>query len=250
MAREAGQNFDNDNNRLRVDLHTCSTAYAYHVFETKLNEAHAYGLEEVEFIYGTPDRYEGSIEQRLTERCVEGHDLVEGHDKIHAGVVVRVRRNPSPAPKDEDMCFSPIIPEHDNGRWKNHAYHFPLYPLRTNFGSAMVAERLGVTPDLVLAIAKDGFRGATLPDAERRTVWDTDMRMNRTTWSFTQRDVNMLEGILSQLKEDYRQALADREVDEEELAAVIGSVRSVVSEDGVPRHAKSLLTRLRKQNTA
>jgi len=249
MASEAGQIFDNDNNRLWIDLHTCKTWYAEEVFETKVNEAYTYGLKAVEFIYGTPDRYEGSIEQCLTDRCASGHGLIEGHDKIHAGVVVKLRHNPSPAPRDENMCFSPIKPQHDNARWRNHSYHFPLYPLRMVFGSAMVAERLDVTPDLVLAIARDGFRGATLPDAERRTEWDPEWRKNLTTWHFTQRDVNTLEGMLSQLSEEYRRALADREPNAEELAAVIGSVRKVVPEEGIPRQAKSLLTRLRKQHT-
>jgi hypothetical protein len=246
MFDKAGQEFFEGQNRLWVDLHTCATASARAIFETKLEEAYRYGVESVEFIFGTPDRHEGSIQQELLRACENGHHFIDHYGEIHAGVIAWLRVNPSPAPRDSHMSFSGIKPEYDHGYRRKHEYHYALYPYRRSFSSAELSEQLGISLGLLLKVAGSGFRGTQLPDAECRTVWDPVRRQNRKAWLFTQRDAEALVQFLTELRSDYERALAGQGVSVAELSLVIRSTGSIVAHDMLPRHAKLLLTRVRK----
>jgi hypothetical protein len=97
----ADQILKEEGQTLWVDLHDCETGYARELFSIKTEEAFLYGLACVEFIYGTPDQYEGSIEEAYDEQLKQPQDYVKGTKKIHAGLEIHLNPNPNHEPHDD-----------------------------------------------------------------------------------------------------------------------------------------------------
>ena len=247
MGRKAGQEFIEAESKLWIDLHTCSTAYAVELFDMKIREAHKYGLSCVVFIYGTPDTYDGSIEEAYDRFRKQGHELVKDFIPEHAGVTASLKENPSPDPKDENMFFSAIAPQYDSSFWRVHAYLYHLYPYRRVYHTAEIARHLGASVDLVRSIARDGYDGDTIPDAELRTVYNEDWKKNLTTWYFTSRSLEKYLEIWDKISGQYANVLRHIGASEEETLDILDNLKSVPIPAYVERTAKAALTRSRKR---
>jgi len=123
----ADQEFFARDNRFWVDLHQCGTMEAIETVATRINECYRYGIKTLEIIYGTPDIYEGSIQQAM-DVLISGNRYVEEQGKVHAGITVTIRQNPNPSPQDENMHFVGNSASYE-GR-SQMAYEHDYYPFR------------------------------------------------------------------------------------------------------------------------
>ena len=99
----ADQNFFPEDNRFWIDLHKCATGEVTYILQARIKECYRYGIRNLEIIYGTPDEYQGSIEQAVDKILSE--DLnIQRKEKIHAGIFVTIRENPTPTAGDP-CCF-------------------------------------------------------------------------------------------------------------------------------------------------
>jgi len=106
----ADQEFFAKDNRFWVDLHQCGTMEAIDTVATRINECYRYGIKTLEIIYGTPDIYEGSIQQAMDD-LIPGNRHVEKQEKVQGGITLTIRQNPNPCPQDENMHFVSISAE-------------------------------------------------------------------------------------------------------------------------------------------
>jgi hypothetical protein len=243
---KAGQEFYKEVNKLWIDLHTCSTGYACYLFDIKTKEAYKYGVTTVEFIYGTPDKYEGSIEEAFNQTREEGHQLVTKFNLEHAGMTVIIKDNPSPEPRDEDMCFSSIEPEYDKSFYRQHDYLYPLYPYRKTYTPEEISNLLGCSVELVRDIAKKGYNGEGIPDAESHIVYNEDWKKNIKTWYLTNRSLKKIEDVWNEISNQYKDALAQSDASNKEINEILKTIRSIPSGKNIVKSAKTALTRLRK----
>ena len=201
----------------------------------------------VVFIYGTPDIYDGSIEEAYDRIREQGHELVQDFMPEHAGVTVSLKENPCTEPRDENMFFSGIAPQYDRSFWQIHDYLYHLYPYRRIYSTAGIAEYLGASVELVRSIARDGYNGEKIPDAERRTVYNEDWKKNLTTWYFTKRSLEKYVEIWDGISGQYADALRQIGASEDEISDVLNNVKSIPTSSNIVRTAKASLTRSRKR---
>ncbi len=246
----ADQTFHQTTNSLLIDLHHCSTVYALELLETKIDEAFNYGLSYIEFIYGTPDTYEGSIKKAFDDFLEGHHPKVYHHDNQYAGVIVSISNNSNPEPHDERMCFSELRPEYDKSFFKSYSYLYPLYPYREDYSVQRVSRQIGMREELIRKIAKAGYKGQSLPHAELRTVYDPILRRNETLWHITQSDVGVLQSFQNEIISTYKLHLQELGASQEESSEILQNLQSVAQEGKERTHAKTLLTRYRKKSQA
>ena len=63
----AEQLYEQEKNEFWIDLHKCSVMEAAWILNNRIDECYKYGISCLEVIFGTPDRYEGSIQQAVDE---------------------------------------------------------------------------------------------------------------------------------------------------------------------------------------
>lgn len=135
MAR---QYFNRRNNAFELDLHGCSIEEGRGVSVARIHECFRYGIEELQIIYGSADRVEGTLRQAVEQAMGEAFPFVanasyrdsygmfasrEGSTEVR----ITIAPNPHPQAIDERMVFSGFGSHYD----KEIPYHEPYYPLRT-----------------------------------------------------------------------------------------------------------------------
>lgn len=148
----AEQHFDEKNNRFWIDLHKCATGEAENNISSRINECYQYGINEIEVIYGTPDQYEGSIQEMIDE-IADKNPIVDTISEFHAGCVLIFKKNPNPEPQDEYMRFSPMSAKYEYWR-KEMSYNY-YYPLRTILSTAEVSNIIGCSIEYIRKVAEN-----------------------------------------------------------------------------------------------
>lgn len=172
----ADQNFFSQDNRFWVDLHKCATQEAIYILQTRIKECSLYGIRNLEIVYGTPDEYEGSIQQAVDEIISENPNI-ERKEEIHAGVFITIRENPTATPQDENMHFESMTASYQNWR-RVMEYEYDYYPLRKIFTTQQISEDLGCSVEYIRRVVNELGKD----DAESKTVYNEITRRNETSW--------------------------------------------------------------------
>ncbi len=172
----ADQRFNQQYNSFWIDLHKCITSEAVAIVNARIEECHQYGIEKLEIIYGTPDRYEGSIQAAISE-IVQINHLVNGADEIHAGIIITIKDNPNPSLQDEGMFFRGFEAAYEN-RHRTMEHTNIYYPLRKSFTTFEISKNLNCPIEYVRNVANN------LSDdyAESKTVYNQHNYRDETTW--------------------------------------------------------------------
>jgi len=124
----ADQYYNASENKFWIDLHKCATIEAASILEIRIKECFKYGVDEIEVIYGTPDIYEGSIEQ-ATKEITKNDEKVASTTEIHAGIVIKISKNPIPMPQDTSMSFAGFTAKYQS-EYKYEPFEREYFPCR------------------------------------------------------------------------------------------------------------------------
>ncbi len=109
-------------------MHKCATYEAVSIIEKRVAECFQFGIARLEVIYGTPDNYEGSIQQAIT-LLADQNELVENETEIHAGTILSIKHNKDSIDQDDSMSFSGISASYES-RFKAHGFERDYTPFR------------------------------------------------------------------------------------------------------------------------
>lgn len=237
----ADQRYEQEKNEFWIDLHKCSVMEAAWILNNRIDECYKYGISFLEVIYGTPDRYEGSVQQAVDEIKKE-NVLIDRADDIHAGVRIKIKDNAHPEPQNENMHFSSFEAKYD--RRRSDEYEYDYYPLRSSFTVLEISNNLNCPVEYIRNVAKALGKN----QAERKTIYNVHTGRNETTWSLYKAGY---ESIAKKWDDD--KAVVCQEL--KELGATDADIETILNSFHTPLKANqkiksrvsSMLTRIRKR---
>ncbi len=172
----ADQYFHADLNRFWIDLHKCATYEATSIVNKRIDECYSYGIAELELIYGTPDNYEGSIQQAVTE-LANNNEKVDHQSEIHAGVILKLAENSEPLPQDDTMSFSAISASYENWH-RAHQFERDYFPCRKEVSTVELSKDIGCSMEYIRNI----LNTVSTEDAESIVEYNELTGRNEKRW--------------------------------------------------------------------
>jgi hypothetical protein len=237
----AGQYFYAKENKFWIDLHECATYEAESILEMRIKECFSYGVQELEVIYGTPDVYEGSLEQAVKE-IIKNNEKIDSVNEIHAGIIIRIAKNPVSMSQNESMLFSGFSPSYKS-RYKFEPYEMDYHPCRKEYSTGDISNILGCTVDYVRSII------SKLPDNQAESIkeYNSITRRNETTWRIYKKG---MEEVTKRWRNDSNtimKVLHDLDADDKEIKSILITFRTPIDlKKPSELRLKRALTRLRR----
>ena len=238
----ADQHFYEDRNRYWVDLHKCATFDATKIVKTRIDECYIYGISEIEAIYGTPDNIEGSIQQAVTD-LAEKNDKVEKSSEIHAGIILKLIKNPNPSLQDESMSFSPIYAAYEN---RHHVHNFErdYFPCRKEVSTVELSKDIGCSMEYIRFILSTLSR----EDAESIIEYNEHTGRNEKRWRVYRGGVDKVHRQWRTDLDLARTILTDLDASSEEVESILPAIRKPLkSGRSAISRLKGTLTRARNK---
>jgi len=228
----ADQRYEKEKNEFWIDLHKCSVMEASWIVNNRIDECYKYGISFLELIYGTPDRYEGSIQQAVDEIKKE-NVLIDRADDIHAGVRIKIKDNAHPEPQNENMHFSSFEAKYD--RRRSDEYEYDYYPLRSTFTVLEISNNLNCPVEYVRNAAKTlGKDRVELKTIYNRHIYKSGSEAIGRKW---------IED-----KELVRQELKELGATDADIEAVLKSFHTPLkANQKIKSRVSSMLTKVRKR---
>ena len=237
----AEQLYEQEKNEFWIDLHKCSVMEAAWILNNRIDECYKYGISCLEVIFGTPDRYEGSIQQAVDE-IKKGNVLIDRADDIHAGVRIKIKDNAHPEPQDENMHFSSFEAKYD--RRRSDEYEYDYHPLRSSFTAQEVSNDLNCPVEYVRNAAKTLGKDRV----ELKTIYNRHTGRNETTWHIYKSGSEAIGRKWIEDKELVRQELKELGATDADIEAVLKSFHTPLkANQKIKSRVSSMLTKVRKR---
>jgi len=238
----ADQYFHADRNRFWIDLHKCATYEAVSIIEKRIDECFNYGVTKMEIIYGTPDNYEGSIQQAVSD-IAEKNEKVETQSEFHAGTNFIITQNPNPMPQDDSMSFSGFSASYENYH-KAHPFEREYFPCRKEIRTVELSKHIGCSMEYIRSV----LRTVSTASAESINEYNPYTKRNEQRWRIYNSGADKVH---KQWKEDQQLAndvLIELGAAEDETEHILASIKKPFdSEKSAVSRLKGALTRLRRK---
>jgi hypothetical protein len=236
----ADQQYLKEDNGFWIDLHKCSIMEAVGILNSRIDECFKYGISYLEVIYGTPDRYQGSIQQAVDEIKKE-NALIDHADDIHAGVRIKIKDNPHPEPQDENMHFSNF---EANYARRSGEYEYDYYPLRSFYTAHQVSNELNCPVEYVRNVAKTLGKD----EVELKTIYNRSTGRNETTWYIYKSGSESIARKWNGDKQSACQELNMLGATDSDIEAILKSFHTPLkANQKIKSRVSSMLTRLKKR---
>jgi len=238
----ADQEYYTENNRFWIDLHKCATYEAVMIIETRIAECYKYGIDEIEVIYGTPDQYEGSIQQAMKE-LAKTNKKVDGDSEFHAGTKIKLVNNPNPHFQDDKMSFAGFSASYES-HFKYHQFERDYYPCRNEFSTIEMSETLGCSVEYV----RDVLYSLPSDSAESIREYNQYTKRNEQRWRIYKVGADMVQNQWQEDSSRIRKILQELGASVDEVGSIIASVKKPLDkEKSAESRLKGALTRLRNK---
>ncbi len=239
----ADQEYYADKNRFWIDLHNCATYEAVMIIETRIEECYKYGIPEIEVIYGTPDQYDGSIQQAMLE-LAKSNKKVDSDSAFHAGTTITLVNNPIPTPKDDKMSFAGFSASYEN-HYKEQSFTRNYYPCRKEFGTVEIAEKLECSVEYVRNI----LHSLSPESAESIVEYNSLANRNEKRWRIYQSGSDEIEKQWRLDSEKINRTLQKLGASNNEVESILKTIRKPLDPDKPANSRfKGALTRIRSKS--
>jgi hypothetical protein len=138
-----------------LDLHGVSRSEAARVIRARLKECYKYGLLTLRIVFGSPERYEGTILEALCEIVQLDPNVLTAElpdwvfdpemtrDPRLTFLAVPIRLNPKPEPLDENVIFQKFKADKEESRAQRLLCGIPYEPLRRSYSWKYAARAIG-----------------------------------------------------------------------------------------------------------
>ena len=151
----SSQTYDPIRNVFRLDLHGVETSEARRAIRERLKECFRLGIDEIEIIFGTPDRYRGSIAEALHLIAVESSELdptslpgdfwlaPETFTKQTGSLTIRLANVLRAASGKATLRFAPFSAKYEKDVWNKCLCEHWFQPLKEWYSAVEVKKLCG-----------------------------------------------------------------------------------------------------------